>query len=79
MTSTTTSTSCTALRLLALLFLLAALLLLRQPLFGQSTVSLSLYPSRSRSTNRPETIPVHRTIIGAMIDPRLAEATKSCP
>src|SRR3984957_19509904 len=37
MTSPTQTASCTVLRLLALLFLLAALLLLRQPLFGQST------------------------------------------
>jgi pimeloyl-ACP methyl ester carboxylesterase len=36
MSSPTQTASCTALRLLALLFLLAALLLLRQPLFGQS-------------------------------------------
>jgi pimeloyl-ACP methyl ester carboxylesterase len=37
MTSSSSTASCTALRLLALLFLLAAILLLRQPLFGQST------------------------------------------
>jgi pimeloyl-ACP methyl ester carboxylesterase len=38
MSSPTQTASCTALRLLALLFLLAALLLLRQPLFGQTTI-----------------------------------------
>ena len=36
MTSSSPTASCTVLRLLALLFLLAALLLLRQPLFGQT-------------------------------------------
>src|SRR5271168_1247678 len=36
MTSSSPTASCTALRLLALLFLLAALLLLREPLFGQT-------------------------------------------
>jgi hypothetical protein len=45
MISPNTSTSSTALRLLALLFLLAALLLLREPLFGQSIASLPTKPA----------------------------------
>ena len=52
MSSPTQTASCTALRLLALLFLLAALLLLRQPLFGQppttkpATQTITTAPTR---------------------------------
>src|ERR1700748_102973 len=52
MTSSSTTASCTVIRILALLFLLAALVLLRQPLFGQSvpakpaTQAISAAPTR---------------------------------
>jgi pimeloyl-ACP methyl ester carboxylesterase len=51
--SSFTTISRTTLRLLALLFLLAGLLLLRKPLFGQSAVSLPAKPASQTITAAP--------------------------
>jgi hypothetical protein len=51
--SSFTTISRTTLRLLALLFLLAGLLLLRKPLFGQSAVSLPAKPASQTITTAP--------------------------